>query len=141
MPAAYLDDLDAEARAEQWATTLSDPPPGFRCVIGEFEGRVCGFAAFGPDREGADAGELYALNVDPDFWGQHVGAGLLITAVNALAERGFEEAVLWVAPRNERARRFYEAHGWEADGREREEMVYDVVVTEVMYHRSLAQIT
>lgn len=140
MPDAYLDGLESEERARQWAATLFDPPSGFQCVVAELDGRVCGFATFGPDPDDAEAGELYALNVDPDCWGRRVGSALLSTAVRALEEMGFGRAVLWVAPRNDRARRFYEAHGWEPDGCEREEEVHGVVVTEIGYRRSLERV-
>jgi RimJ/RimL family protein N-acetyltransferase len=48
-----------------------------------------------------------------------------------------QEAVLWVLPGNRRARRFYEAAGWVADGAERSAEVQGVVVPEVRYRRRL----
>ena len=51
------------------------------------------------EQQAAD-GELYAINVRPDWWG--VGAGrALLAAVNAgLAEFGYRRAVPWVMPGN-----------------------------------------
>jgi RimJ/RimL family protein N-acetyltransferase len=48
---------------------------------------------------------------------------------------GFAETVLWVLPANARARRFYEAAGWVADGAERTSEVFGVTVPEVRYRR------
>jgi hypothetical protein len=42
-----------------------------------------------------------------------------------------------VLPGNRRARRFYEAAGWVADGAERTAEVFGVVVAEVRYRRWL----
>lgn len=39
-----------------------------------------------------------------------------LAAVGHLAANGFRSVVLWVLAGNRRARRFYERHGWRADG-------------------------
>jgi hypothetical protein len=41
---------------------------------------------------------------------------LLARAEEALRQAGFADAGLWVLEDNPRARRFYEASGWAADG-------------------------
>jgi GNAT superfamily N-acetyltransferase len=83
------------------------------------------------------AGELYAINVDPDHWGTGAGRALLLAAHAQLARLGYHEAVLWVLPDNHRARRSYETAGWVADGAERSAEVQGVVVPEVRYRRRL----
>jgi len=79
---------------------------------------VLGFAAHGPSREAdcAQAGELYVLYVEPSAWGHGLGRLLLSHVESALLEDGFVEAILWVAEKNARARRFYERAGWSLDG-------------------------
>jgi len=47
--------------------------------------------------------------------------------------------MLWVVDANERARRFYERHGWTAEGIEKVDTVLGAMVTEVRYRRSLSQ--
>jgi ribosomal protein S18 acetylase RimI-like enzyme len=96
---------------------------------------VAGFATLGPAQEPAGAGELYAINVDPDHWGTGAGRALLQASQAELARLGFAETVLWVLPANARARRFYEAAGWAADGAERTSEVFGVTVPEVRYRR------
>ncbi len=80
-----------------------------------------GFIVIGPAEDGADAeaGEVYALNVDPAHWRAGEGCDLLATGVAALTAFGFARAVLWVHPGNVGARRFYEVHSWSDDGLER----------------------
>lgn len=82
-------------------------------------------------------GELYALNVHPDRWGGGVGSVLLGHVHAALADAGHREAVLWVVPQNERARRFYARHGWAPDGAAKTDTVQGVTVDEVRYRRRL----
>lgn len=84
-------------------------------LVAESDGRVVGFASTGAGR-GEDCGELYSIYVHPTAWGTGAGSALLEAATAALAERGFEEAFLWVLALNERARGFYERHGWRFDG-------------------------
>lgn len=50
--------------------------------------------------------------------------------VATLATDGYPSAVLWVVSENARARAFYEAEGWIADGTERD--------AEVRYHRLIS---
>jgi GNAT superfamily N-acetyltransferase len=59
---------------------------------------------------------LEALYVLPSAWGTGRADELHDAAVAELRRRGIERARLWVLEENERARRFYERHGWLADG-------------------------
>jgi GNAT superfamily N-acetyltransferase len=68
------------------------------------------------DLDPAATGELYALYVHPDAWGDGHGSVLHEAAVKHLAANGFGSAVLWVLAGNRRGRRFYERHGWRTDG-------------------------
>ncbi|MEM9615620.1 MAG: GNAT family N-acetyltransferase [Actinomycetota bacterium] len=141
MPDDYLDALSADERAAMWREGLANPPRerfARRAVEAE-DGRLVGFCVVGPEGadEGAAGGELYAINLDPDHWGTGAGPALIDAGLRALVDAGFGEAVLWVAPGNARARRFYEREGWVADGAERTDEVLGVVVEEVRYRRSL----
>jgi ribosomal protein S18 acetylase RimI-like enzyme len=120
VPAEVLDRLDpaqfAARRREQPA------PPGARTVVADADGRIVGFASFGPyrveqshDRYDPEAGELYAIYVDPDHWGSGIGRRLMAAARAGLA-RDYPEMRLWVLEENHRARRFYERAGLAPDG-------------------------
>jgi hypothetical protein len=92
-----------------WRSSLENPPRSrsIRLVGESAAGVVAGFILVGP-AEGdpqATIGELYAINVDPDDWGSGLGAALIDRGLAALSHFGFTQAVLWVHPANERARR------------------------------------
>lgn len=141
MPDAYLDGLSAAERADHWRTGLSqDPRPGsVRLVAVDGADVPVGFLFGGP--AGGDAGvtdgEVYVVNVHPEYWGTGAGSSLLRTAQDDLATRGFSTAVLWVLAGNRRARSFYERHGWQAAGEARTVEVFGVTVDEVRYRRDL----
>jgi ribosomal protein S18 acetylase RimI-like enzyme len=145
MPDEYLDGLSAEERARMWSGVIADADPSraILVVLDPVE-EVVGFAAAGraeerSEPEGASAGEVYAINIDPDRWGQGYGRALLRAAELELSSLGYRDAVLWVVPGNRRARRFYEAARWTADEAERTQEVLGVVVPEVRYRRILSQ--
>jgi GNAT superfamily N-acetyltransferase len=79
-----------------------------------------GFVAF-------DDQELHALYVLPEHWSKGIGRQLV-----KVAGRAHE---LWVLRGNDRARRFYERHGWAADGTQRQT---PFGVTELHYRRFAA---
>jgi ribosomal protein S18 acetylase RimI-like enzyme len=135
MPDAYLDGLRAEDRAAGWERYLGREGRRGAVLVAEQAGQVTGFANLGPAEDPQGAGELYAINVDPDAWGTGAGRALLEAAQAELGRLGFAESVLWVLPANARARRFYEAAGWAADGTERTADALGVTVPEMRYRR------
>lgn len=134
-PAEELDRLPiAPAR---WAPRLAAPPDGWTTVVVEDDGVVLGFASVGPSRDGDDAGELYAIYVDPDSWSTGAGRELMLRA-EGLLEADYQEAILWVLEDNPRARRFYEAFGWAADGARKAVERLGVRAPEIRYRKTLA---
>lgn len=141
MPANYLDGLDASRRTAGWERTLAATGDRETTLVAELDGRVVGFANVGPSRDdGAPdtEGELRSIYVDPDRWDSGAGRALMIAGLDALHSAGFDDAILWVLADNERARRFYEAGGWTADGATQDEDSFGVRVTEVRYRRAPA---
>ena len=65
-----------------------------------------------------------SLYLRPEVWGQGLGRELMAAALSHLDRRGLRRRrSLWVLATNDRARRFYEAGGWEHDGVERTERI------------------
>lgn len=103
-----------------WEQILAlDPAPG-RVFVAEREGRIVGFAFAGsaqhPDAkkniEPARDLHLFSLYLLDEEHGAGTGHALLEATI------GQEPAQLWVISANDRARRFYERHGFRADGHE-----------------------
>jgi GNAT superfamily N-acetyltransferase len=118
MPNAYLSNLDASAALERCHTALRG---GMPALVIELDGPVVGFTTFGPSRDADDphAGEVMAINLAPACWRRGLGTFLLAETIERLRSRHFFEATLWVLAANARARAFYEARGWRADGTEK----------------------
>lgn len=94
MPDDFLDALDPVDRAATWASALAAPRSGStRLVVCDGPGEAVGFAVVGPVRETDPTldglGELYAINLDPDVWGQGLGRELLSAATAELSRLGF----------------------------------------------------
>jgi GNAT superfamily N-acetyltransferase len=130
-PPERLAALDEAARARHWREGLASDWTAL--VIDD----ASGFASVGPSRDVEGEGELYAIYVHPEHWGTGRGRVLMDAALAALRADGFEEATLWVLDDNPRARRFYEAAGWETDGATKEDEFLDTRVREVRYRISL----
>ncbi len=140
MPDDYLDSLQAEDHATRWREHLVAPRSEAELLVLVDDHRVVGFASVGPPLDSdapPDVGQLYAINLDPDVWGRGLGRALLSFATDRLRELGYVEAVLWVVPDNQRARRLYESAGWSDDGLRRDDEVFGVVVPEMRYRRLL----
>jgi GNAT superfamily N-acetyltransferase len=147
MPQQVLDRAVPGSRLAMWERVITaGDGPREHTIVAEADGEVAGFAQTGPCRADDDGtpggpgelGELYAINVKPAWWSKGVGRLLLTAAHDNLLAEGFGSAILWVLPDNDRARRFYEAHGWSADGGAREVTMAGAPIAEVRYRISLA---
>jgi GNAT superfamily N-acetyltransferase len=93
----YLDGLRPEDRIAHY--TFGDSRPGRPAtIVAVADATICGFATTGPsrDEDAADAGELYALYIDPRVWGRGIGRSLIAEARARLSRQGFAEAIVWV---------------------------------------------
>ncbi|HTW06745.1 MAG TPA: GNAT family N-acetyltransferase [Acidimicrobiales bacterium] len=141
VPQSFLDGLDAEQRGAGWARYLGASPHEREAVlVAELDGQVVGFASVGPSRDGdADGvGEVRAIYLLADRWGQGMGRELMRAALDALRALGFTQASLWVLGSNQRARRFYEAGGWCPDGASKSDDSRGFLLTEVRYTRAIS---
>jgi len=146
LPDQFLDQLSGQLRqrADFWRAHISNPPtPQHEVWVGALDKKhVEGFIAIGPARD-ADpkiTGEVYAIYVEPENWGQGLGRMLMTQGARRLASLGFSAALLWVLESNGRARRFYEIAGWSTDGRTKIETRPDgIELREVSYKITLSQ--
>ncbi|MGK2880859.1 MAG: N-acetyltransferase family protein [Mycobacterium sp.] len=135
---SYLDALRPEDRAQRYGFDQMNPEGPFTQVAVDGD-TICGHVTTGvsrdPDRQGA--GEIWAIYVDPNKWRNGIGRLLMLAGCEQLRSQGLDTACLWVLSGNVRARRFYEATGWQWDGAERTDTIGDGVVHEVRYERTL----
>ncbi|WP_433301023.1 N-acetyltransferase family protein [Actinoplanes sp. CA-030573] len=136
LSAETLASLSAAALAEWWTERWKWERDTHRLTVAEQFDRVVGFTYVGPS-ETEGAVELYAIHVDPVLVGTGVGRLLMENAWTQLTGLGGDRAVLWVLAENERARRFYEKAGWQADGATRVEAIGGEPVPQVRYGREL----
>ena len=105
-----------------WSAAVRVPAmPSLRISVAGPPGGVFGLSVVSACRDedaGEDVAELRLLYADPTVWDRGVGAALLRHAVDTLQSLGFGEVRLWVLRENDRARAFYERHGWRATGAE-----------------------
>lgn len=73
---------------------------------------VCQFSS--PDLAGW--GELVSLYAHPDAWGRGYGSAVMEEVLSAMRKTGYPSCFLYVLRENDRARRFYEKHGFAWDG-------------------------
>jgi ribosomal protein S18 acetylase RimI-like enzyme len=138
--AEALDEMDPAEQAERWRELLRDPAGGRDLLVVIDAGAVVGFAVLGASRDpGASprVGEIQALNLVPDAWGRGLASDLLGAALDELRERGFTEVTAWVPVTNDRARRFYDEHGWREDGERQRDRLAGRPLERVRTRRSL----
>jgi GNAT superfamily N-acetyltransferase len=93
---------------------------------------VLGFVAWD-----AATGEILRLYTHPRAWSGGAARALLDRALDALREAGCRRAWLNTEERNERARRFYERHGWREEGSPRVRDWHGARLREPRYVRDL----
>jgi len=138
IPDPFLDGLDAGSRASRYSFDRSGPgdPATWITVDGD---DVVGMVCVSPSRDEdlPELGEVRALYVAPDRWRSGAGSALMAKAERLLTDAGFTEAFLWVLEDNARGRRFYEAAGWDADGRTKTAGIGGRELVEVRYRKTL----
>ena len=133
MPQEVLDGLSVDDRERDWQEWIPDPET--EAFVAELDGRIVGFVNVGPSWMDRTIGELYAIYVTPDAHGRGAGVALMDAGVRALSRR-WNEAMLWVATENPRARRFYERYGWEVDGERVDDSIAGASLPETRYRLS-----
>lgn len=138
LPDAFLDGLAnaVDMRTGQWASSIGQTDQ--RVWRANAATGIVGFAhtwnSHDDDRE-RHTGEVGAIYLDADWVGIGVGRLLFTQAVEDLRLRGYRTVTLWVLDSNERARHFYEAAGFQADGATKVEARPGFELREIRYSR------
>lgn len=133
VPQDVLDGLSVDDRERNWQEWI--PNPETSAFVVELEGEIVGFVNVGPCWTDPAIGELYSIYVTPAGQGRGAGLALMDVGVEALSRR-WDDAILWVATENPRARRFYERYGWEVDGERIDYSMPGVSLPEIRYRLS-----
>ena len=116
IPDEYLfNQRSVMATAENMGKRLKTP--GF--VIDVFDdGIIKGFAIHHPaeDKDLADAYDIMALYIEPQFKGLGIGSELIRSVEKQAKDKDFKTMVIWTLEKNERAIAFYEKHSYIQDG-------------------------
>lgn len=141
LPSDYLDSIDVRERTRAWQALLHQQQPEGTTLVAESEAGVFGFARASrtrdDDQDATAVGEVHAIYLLPEAWGLGAGRRLLDAVLAGLNRKNFRDVTLWVLEENLRARAFYEAVGWTADGTTKRDVVGGVPVTELRYRRVL----
>ena len=121
LPDAVLAERDPdppENRIREYADQLREDRAGVFVATADDAVRGYGYVRWGAETKpfvGADDAGLKELYVDPEYWGEGVGTALLERALEEL-HSSIERVKLETLAANDRARRFYEARGFEQTG-------------------------
>jgi GNAT superfamily N-acetyltransferase len=146
LPAAVLDDWDADAAESSWRAAITSPPtPGHGVLVALERNTLVGFAAYGPaeltagerpDPAGPTT-EVSTLLVEPR-WGRRGHGSRLLSAVADLATTGGAARLqVWLLEDDRVSTGFYESAGWAPDGWARTLDTGDVPLREVRWHALL----
>ncbi|MDL5198630.1 GNAT family N-acetyltransferase [Streptomyces sp. ALI-76-A] len=141
VPQTYLDAMTVEGDVGQRRQWFSQPGRKSRDLVALGDRGPVGWICFGPCRSEMPGvgrvGEVYALYISPDLTGQGIGRILLGEAHAQMKGQGFEASALWVLCDNQRAQRFYERAGYQADGAAQDDVYDGITLTELRYQRVL----
>lgn len=114
LPAAALAVPEVQAAALWLGAVESPPTPLHRLLVAFERAELVGFAASGPDGEGAV--ELLTLLVEPRWGRRGHGSRLLAASVEHWRGDGATLARCWALERDASTRAFLTGAGWEPDG-------------------------
>jgi ribosomal protein S18 acetylase RimI-like enzyme len=115
-PDDYLKALAVEKLQAKWRESIQYAEPQ---VVVALDGNAnVGFAGFDRSRDPKTkptTGEIWAIFVAPDYWGEGAGLALWDACREGLLEEGCTEVSLWLPMRNERAMRFFDRAGFKRE--------------------------
>lgn len=123
--------MDRCAVAENCAGLIGSILTEMGVLTGWVDGKLMGLLVFAEHLDGS--AEIEAIHSLPESWGTGLGAAMLEFALAATNAR--KAAGLWAFEKNDRARRFYEKHGFSFTGETRVSEFGGAI--EVRYERNL----
>jgi GNAT superfamily N-acetyltransferase len=141
VPEEFLDGLDPVQRAGHWERQLSAEGEQPELVlVAEVDGQVVGFAAIGPsrDEDGDRDGEVRAIYLTAEHWGQGIGTALMARRWTSCAGPALVERRSGSLPPTSGGEGSTRRVGWAPDGAVKEDDSRGFPITEVRYRRALS---
>lgn len=117
-----LAEITVERREALWREVLGRSGGDGFALVATRAGSVAGFCHLATPARDPDCGaltaEVTAIYVEPQRWRTGIGGALLGSAIDELGA-DWRELILWVLEESRRARSFYAASGFVADGAEK----------------------
>lgn len=139
VPTRLLRALTHNGQAARWRSAIRAQGRELVLVAENDTHGLMGMASLGPVRDGdlGYDGEIYALYVDPAFFGQGAGRALLHAGFTVLRGRGYSSCLIWAHAKNP-VRFFYEAMGGKLVAERVQRMMGDPVPEVAFGWRKLA---
>lgn len=119
VPDSELDSLNMQSLTDRWRENLNSAHSRGGCLVAVVRDDLVAYSRFYPSEDSDDDQRLVAtigsMYVDPESQGKGIGRKLMGEVLAAAKVHGYAEATLHVLAGNERARKFYEYLGWNAD--------------------------
>jgi ribosomal protein S18 acetylase RimI-like enzyme len=113
---AEIPAMPLEKRQAYWREAIEYSEPQVHVALDD--DKIVGFVGFDRSRDKGTPptmGEIWAIYVNPAYWGKGVGLALWDAAREGLMEEGCTHVSLWVPIANERALRFHELAGFKRE--------------------------
>jgi predicted acetyltransferase len=116
-PEEMARNTDVDNRTKRFHSIIESGGMG-PIFIASYRGRPCGIVSFGKSRDAdlPNAAEVISIYTLDTVWSKGVGHAMMEFTLAELRRQGYHEVLLWVFEANDRARKFYERHGFSADG-------------------------
>jgi ribosomal protein S18 acetylase RimI-like enzyme len=136
---AEIPAMPLEKRQAYWREAIEYSEPQVHVALDD--DKIVGFVGFDRSRDKGTPptmGEIWAIYVNPAYWGKGVGLALWDAAREGLMEEGCTHVSLWVPIANERALRFHELAGFKREMASAKTVPIGVVrIEEIRLKRSL----
>ena len=116
VPDDYLKGMSVDKKVAHWLDAIKFGEP--QVVVALDGNAIVGFAGYDRSRDPKTkptTGEIWAMYVASDYWGEGAGLALWDACREGLLEEGCTEVTLWAFLRNERALRFYDLAGFKRE--------------------------
>jgi ribosomal protein S18 acetylase RimI-like enzyme len=116
VPGEQMPAVSVEKSQAYWADAIEYSEPQVHVVLDG--SKIVGFVGFDRSRDKGTpntTGEIWAIYVTPEYWGQGAGLALWDAARDGLVDEGCTKVTLWVPLGNERALRFHDLAGFKRE--------------------------